>query len=140
MEEHFRANILKAGKWLRLICRLKFFLFLALVAILFDEMEPLRPSWISDQHNFNSFRSKSHSVATEQSLSFGSKQPKVCKEMLKICFQGSGCGGHFRFSIGSFSYFVSTRRPKAHHQVSIQLDYRGDVQNMNSQHYSHINI
>ena len=30
--------------------------------------------------------------------------------------------------------------PNAHHQVSIQLDYRGDVQNMNSQHFSHINV
>ena len=40
----------------------------------------------------------------------------------------------------SFSYFVSTRRPCARHQVSIQLDYRGHVRNMNSQHFSHINV
>ena len=39
------------------------------------------------------------------------------------------------FSIGSFSYFVSHKHPNAHHQVSIQLDYSGDVQNMNSQHF-----
>ena len=52
--------------------------------------------------------------------------------MSKIDFQDGGSGG-------SFSYFVSHRRPNAHHQVSIQLDYR-DVQNMNSQHFSHINI
>ena len=38
------------------------------------------------------------------------------------------------FSIGLFSYFVSHKRTNAHNQVSIQLDYRGDVQNMNSQH------
>ena len=38
----------------------------------------------------------------------------------------------------SFSCFVSTRGPNAHHQVSIQLDYTGDVQNMNSQYFSHI--
>ena len=62
--------------------------------------------------------------------------------MSEIDFQDGGCGGHLEFSIGSFSYFVSTRHPKstrhpnAHHQVSIQLDYRGDVQNMNSQHFS----
>ena len=43
------------------------------------------------------------------------------------------------FSIGSFSYFVSHKRANAHHQVLIQLDYR-DVQNMNSQHFSHINV
>ena len=60
--------------------------------------------------------------------------------MSKIDFQDGGNGGHLRFSIGSFSYFVSTRRPNAHHQVSIQPDYRGDVQNMNSQHFFHINV
>ena len=38
------------------------------------------------------------------------------------------------FSIGSFSYFVSHKHANAHQQVSIQPDYRGDVQNMNSQH------
>ena len=71
--------------------------------------------------------------------SFGSKRPKVWEEMSKIDFQDGGCGGHLGFSIGSFIYFVSTRRPNAHRQVSIQLDFR-DVQNMNSQHFSHINI
>ena len=39
----------------------------------------------------------------------------------------------------SFRYFVSFRHPNAHHQVSIQLDYTGDVQNKNSQHFSHVN-
>ena len=58
--------------------------------------------------------------------------------MLKIDFQDGSCGGHLGFSIGSFSYFVSHKRPNAYH-VSIQLDYRGDVQNMNFQHFSHIN-
>ena len=60
--------------------------------------------------------------------------------MTKIDFQDGGCGSHLGFSIGSFSYSVSTRRPNAHHQVSIQLDYRGDVENMNSQHFSHITV
>ena len=44
------------------------------------------------------------------------------------------------FSISSFTYFVSHKRANAHHQVLIQLDYRGEVQNMNSQHFSHINV
>ena len=44
------------------------------------------------------------------------------------------------FSIGSFSYFVSHKRGNAHHQVLIQVDYRRGVQNMNSQHFSHINV
>ena len=60
--------------------------------------------------------------------------------MSNIDFQDGGCGGHPGFSIGSFSYFVSHKRPYAHHQVSIQLDYRGAVQNMNSQHFSYINV
>ena len=81
---------------------------------------------------FSWFRSRSHPVAT--------KQPKVWEEMSKIDFQDGGCGGHCEFSIGSFGYFVSIKRPNAHHQVLIQLDYRGDVQNMNSQHFSHINV
>ena len=29
------------------------------------------------------------------------------------------------FSNGSFSFFVSHKRANTHHQVSIQLDYRG---------------
>ena len=59
--------------------------------------------------------------------------------MSKIDFQDSSCGGHLGFSIGSFGYFVSHKRPNAHHQVSIQLDYR-DIQNINFQHFSHINV
>ena len=50
--------------------------------------------------------------------SFGSKRPKVWEEMSKIDFQDGGCGGYLGFSIASFSYFVSTRCPNAHHQVS----------------------
>ena len=42
------------------------FLFLALVATLFNGAELLQPSWISDQQDFSSFRSRSHPVATEQ--------------------------------------------------------------------------
>ena len=61
--------------------------------------------------------------------------------MSKINFQNGGCGGHLGFSISLFSYVSSHKSPNAHHQVSIQLDYRGDVQTMNSQqHFSHINV
>ena len=70
---------------------------------------------------------------------FQLKVNKSWEEMLKIDFKDGDCGGHLGFSIGSFSYFVSTRRPNAHHQVSIQLDYR-DVQNMNSANFFHINV
>ena len=60
--------------------------------------------------------------------------------MSKIDFQDGGCGGHLGYSIGSFSYFVCQKRPIALHQILIQLAYRGDVQNMNSQHFSHMNV
>ena len=72
-------------------------------------------------------------VATEQ-VSAQSDQ-KFGKRCRRIHFQDGGCAGHFGFSIGSFSYFVSHYSPNAHHQVSVQLDYRGDIQNMNSQHF-----
>ena len=74
---------------------------------------------------------------------FRRKATKVWEEMSKIDFEDGGCGGQLGFSISSFSYFsyfVSTRRPNAHHQVSIKLGYRGDVQNMNSQHFFNINV
>ena len=40
------------------------------------------------------------------------------------------------------NYFASTMCPDAPHQVSNQLDHvvRGAVQNMNFQHFSHINV
>ena len=110
------------------------FLFVALANILFNEVEPLRPSWNSDQQNFSSFRPCCYRA------NFGSKRLKVWEEMSKTDFQDGSCRGHLGLSMGSFSYFVSTRCRNAHHQVSIQLDYRGDVQNTNSQHSSHINV
>ena len=64
--EHFCANILESGHWPRTRCCLKIFYFLALAAILFNEAEPLRPSWIFDRHNFSLFQSRSHPVAKEQ--------------------------------------------------------------------------
>ena len=42
------------------------FLFLALVAILFNGAEPLRPSWIFNRQNFSLSPSRSHPVAKEQ--------------------------------------------------------------------------
>ena len=41
------------------------------------------------------------------------------RDVKKLIFQDGHCGGHLGFSFGSFSYFVSTKRPYAHHQVSI---------------------
>ena len=59
--------------------------------------------------------------------------------MSKIDFQDGRHGGHLGSYICSFRYFVSTKCFNAHDLNWIQLDYR-DVQNMNSQHFSHINV
>ena len=100
------------------------FPFLVLVAILFNGGELLWPSWISDRHHFSSFWSRNQKSCCYRT-NFGSRRQKVWEEMSKIVLA-------FKF--------VSTKRPNAHHQVSIQMDYRGDVQNMNSQYFSHINV
>ena len=123
--EYFCANILKSGHWPRTRCRLKIFYFSALTAILFNGAELLRPSRIFDQHNFSLFGSRTHPVATEQvsaqsDLSF----EKRCR---KLTFKMAAVVAILDFSISSFSYFVSHKCANAHHQVSIQLDYRGDV-------------
>ena len=65
------------------------FLFLALVAILFNAAEPLRPTWISDRHNFSSFQSRCHPVATEQGLAqsnqrFGKRCQKLVFKMVAV--------------------------------------------------------
>ena len=133
VEGHWRNTSLQIF-WNQAIGQGRDFLFVALATILFSGVEPLRPSWNSDQQNFSLFWSCCYRASSD------SKRPKVWEEMSKIDFQDGGCDGHLGFSIGSFSYFVSTRCPNAHHQVSVQLDYRGDVQNMNSQHFSYINI
>ena len=58
-------------------------LFLALVAILFKRVEPLWPSWISYQHNFSSFRSKSRPLATEQvSAESHQRFGKRCRKLI----------------------------------------------------------
>ena len=89
------------------------------------------------QSNFSLFGSRSHLVAKEQvsarsNLRFEKRCRKLIFKMAAVVAIG--------FSIGSFNYFVSHKHPNAHHQVLIQLDYRGDVQNMNSQRFSHINV
>ena len=100
------------------------FLFLGLVAILINGAVPLRPSWISDRCIILACFDQEVILLLQR------------EEMSNIGFQDGSCDGHLGFSICSFSYFVSTRHPKAHPQVLIQLyiDYR-DVQNMNSQYF-----
>ena len=59
------------------------FLFIPLVAILFNGAEPLRPSWISDRDNVSSFRSRSHPVATEQVSAQGDQRfGKRCRKLI----------------------------------------------------------
>ena len=131
--EYFLANILKSGHWPRTRCLLKIFNFSAQAAILFNGADPLQPFWIFDRHNFSLFRSRSHPVATEQvSAQSDLRFEKRCR---KLTFKMAAVVAILDFSIGSFSYFVSHKCTNAHHQVSIQLDYRGDIQNMNSHHF-----
>ena len=60
-----------------------FFSFLTLVAILFIGVEPLRPSWIYDRHNFSSFRYRSHPVATQQvSARSDQRLGKRCQKLI----------------------------------------------------------
>ena len=81
--EYFCANILKSGYWTRTRCCLKIFYFLALAAILFNGAEPLRPSWIFNQHNFSLFRSRSHPVAKEQvSAQSDLRFEKRCRKLI----------------------------------------------------------
>ena len=58
------------------------FLFSALVAILFNGAELLQPSWITDRHNFSSFQSRNHPVATEQVSAQGDQRfGKRCRKL-----------------------------------------------------------
>ena len=57
------------------------------------------------------------------------------KRCRKLIFKMAAVVAILDISIGPFSYFVSHEHANAQHQVSIQLDYRGDVQNMNSQYF-----
>ena len=112
------------------------FLFVALVAILFNGVEPFQPFWNSEQQSFSSFPSRSHPVATEQVLAqtdqrFGKKSQKLTVKMAAVAAILDFLSAHLAI--------LCTGRPNAHHQVSIQLVYR-DVQNMNSQHFSHIYV
>ena len=58
------------------------FLFIALVAILFNEVEPLQPSWNSDQQKFSSFRSRSHPGAKEQVSESDQMFGKRCRKLV----------------------------------------------------------
>ena len=90
LEELFCANILKSGTLVKDEMSFEDFLFVAQAGILFNGVEPSRPSWNCSQQNLSSFRS----------CKFRLKKTKVWEEMLKIYFQDGGCGGHFGFSIG----------------------------------------
>ena len=60
------------------------FLFVALAAILFNRVEPLQPSWNSDQQNFSSFPSKSHPVAKEHVSESDQRFGKRCQQELRL--------------------------------------------------------
>ena len=134
--EHFCANILKSGHWPRTRCRLKIFFFLALAAILFNGAEPLQPSWIFNQYTFSLFRPRSRPVAKEQvstqsDLRFEKKCRKLIFKMAAVVAILDFLSAHLAILCLISALMLITK---------FQLDYRGDVQNMNSQHFSHINV
>ena len=115
------------------------FLFLALAAILFNGVELLQPSWIFDQQNFSSFQSRCHPVAKEEVLAqsdlrFGKRCQKLIFKMAAVVATLDFLSTHLAI------LYLIIKHPNAHHQVLIQLDYKGNIQIMNSQHFSHINV
>ena len=63
--------------------------------------------------------------------------------MLKIDFQDGGCGNYLGFSMGSvlaILCLLGAQMLLIKFQLSWIIVLRGDVQNMNSQHFSHINV
>ena len=129
-EELFCEIILKMAQRFRRKCHLKKLLTPA------DHNSSPWPFWISDGHDFSSFRSKSYLVATEQvSAQSDVRFGRRCR---KLIFKMAAVVAILDFCSAQFSLFcVSTRHPDTPHQVSTQLDHRGDVQNMNSQHFFH---
>ena len=80
-----------------------------------------RPAWISDRHDFSSFRS-SCPVITEQVLD--EIHQRFGKKCRKLIFKMAAMAAIIDFHrLINFSYFVSTRRPDAPFQVSTQLDH-----------------
>ena len=107
------------------------FLFLAQVAILFNAVEPSCPSWISDQHNFSSFGSTSHPVATEQ-VSAQSNQ-RFLKRCRKLIIKMAAVAAILDFLLTHLAILclLGTLMP------SSSFDSTGlqrGFQNMNSQH------
>ena len=91
---HLHVNLLLLCKFqLNLPCDLQ-----ADVQSRFSIRQLWRPSWISNRHDFSSFRSRS-SVATEHVLA--QTDQRFWKRMLKIDFQDGHCGSHLGFSMGS---------------------------------------
>ena len=96
----------------------------------------MRPSWISNRHNFSFFHSRSHPVITEQVSAqrdqrFGKKCRKLIFKTAAVVAILNCLMAHLAILclLGALMLTI----------VLIQLDYRGDVQNMNSLHFSHIN-
>ena len=77
------------------------------------------------------------------STSFGSKSTKGLGTDIEIDFQDVSCGGHFGFSINSDLAILCLLGPMTlliKFQLNWIIVFRGDVKNMNSQHFSHINV
>ena len=74
---------------------------------------------------------------------FWLKSTKGLGEMSKVDFQDGGFGGHLGFLIGlsilAIFCLLGTPMLLIKFQLNWIIVFTGDVQNMNSQHFSHIN-
>ena len=115
------------------------FLFLALADILFNDAEPLRPSWIFDRPNFNSFWPRSHSVATGQVLAQGDQ--RFGKRCRKLIFKMAAVAAILDF----LSAHLANLCLLSALMLIIKFRFNWIIEemskiSMNSQHFSHINL
>ena len=100
---------------------------------MFNGAEPLRPSWIFDRYNFTLFRSRSHPVAKEQVLA--QSDLRFEKRCRKLIFKMADVVAILVILLAHLAILCLISA-----QMLIIMDYRGDVKNMNSQHFSLVNV
>ena len=129
--KHFYANILKSGHWPRMRYRLKIFYFLSSGGHLVQWSRTIVA--ISDFrcHYFSLFRSRSHPIAKEQvSAQSALRFEKKCQELI---FKVAAVVAILDFLSAHLAMLCLISALMLIIKIRFQLDYRGDVQNMNSQ-------
>ena len=100
-------------------------------------MRMWRPSWISDRHEFSPFRSRSCAVATEQfSAQIDKRFGKRCR---KFILKMAAVAAILDFKLATLC-LLDAPMLLIEFELNWIIVFRGDVQNMNSQHFTHINV